>query len=163
MSDHSSQPLRYFTYWGHMRTTTRLGSRTVVLIAAMLAAIPFLTTPTAAATSQAETAYLTRPFNAEYGNTYTRGQVTFYNRSVLVAGQHKAVGSSGCRYTLARALTASGVLLGTKRTPSIVCDSFADFSFTMPADVPGGAARVDVSLVHAGTNRILKTATVWRL
>ena len=145
-----------------MSRPIRLRSRAIVLFTAIAAAIPFLMIPAAAATARAEAAHPVKPFNAEYGNTYSRGQVTFYNRSVSVDGEHKAVGSSGCRYTQAKTFTASGVLLGTGTSTS-VCDSSEDFSFPVTADVPGGASRVDVYLKHLGTGQILDTVTVWRL
>ena len=145
-----------------MSRPTRLRSRTYVLLTAMAAVIPFLTAPTAAATSQAEAAYITRYFNAEYGNTYSRGQVTFYNRSVLVDGQHKSVSSSSCRYTVATSFTASGTILG-RDSAHRVCNRSEAYSFTLPADVAGGADRVDVSLVHYETGEVLDTDTIWRI
>lgn len=86
-------------------------------------------------------------FNIPYGQTYTKGTVTFSNRNVLVSGEQKAVSSSGCRYTYAETYDASGHRLGSNRS-KITCGMSESFSFGVPADVAGGAAFVEVWLMY---------------
>lgn len=57
----------------------------------------------------AETAYPSHPFTLTYGNTYTTGTVTFYNRVVRVSGTHRALSSSGCRWTMKPARTRPAI------------------------------------------------------
>lgn len=64
-------------------------------------------------------------FKIPYGQTYTIGTATFSNRNVLIAGEQKAVSSSGCRYTYAEAYDASGNLLGSNRS-QITCNGSED-------------------------------------
>ena len=97
-------------------------------------------TPSAAAAT-------TEPFRLEYGNTYTDGTVTFYNRNVGVVGEQKAQSTSGCRYTEVESYSASGTHLGTNRS-QITCSGSANYNFTVPANVVGGAAFVHVFLVY---------------
>jgi hypothetical protein len=92
-------------------------------------------------------AYPVTHFSLPYGNTYTTGAVTFYNRSVSVDGEQKAVSSSGCRYTYAETHDATGNLLGSNRS-QITCGGSEKYSFGIPADVAGGAAFVEVWLVY---------------
>jgi hypothetical protein len=86
-------------------------------------------------------------FKIPYGQTYTIGTATFSNRNVLIAGEQKAVSSSGCRYTYAEAYDASGHILGKNRS-KITCNGSENYSFGVPADVAGGAAFVEVWLMY---------------
>ncbi|MET9735435.1 hypothetical protein ABZZ79_33825 [Streptomyces sp. NPDC006458] len=62
-----------------MRTRLAAALCGVVLTAGTLLSAP-------AASAQA-TAYPTSPFDVTVGNTYTRGTITWYNRSVTVTGE----------------------------------------------------------------------------
>lgn len=121
-----------------MRIKTGIG-----LVAASLCAGWLLTPGTAAA--QAET-YPSGPFNAPYGASYTTGTATFYNRSVGLVGEQKAVASSGCRATVANAYDSHNNPLGSSGTP-FVCGRSEKFTLTAAAEVVGGAAWVGVCLV----------------
>ncbi|MET9661706.1 hypothetical protein [Streptomyces sp. NPDC006510] len=85
-------------------------------------------------------------FDVTVGNTYTRGTITWHNRSVTVAGEQKSVSSSSCRGTTAFTLDAANKQLGLNYT-SRTCGASETFTpFTVPADVPGGAAVVRICL-----------------
>lgn len=135
-----------------MRHSVRHSVRLSVLAVAAAAAVAlpsaFLAPPaTAAPPTAAVPASSSSPFDVTYGATYTRGTLTWNNRSVGVSGTHRAVNSSGCRETHVFTYTAKGALLGS-RTSSRVCGRSAPFKFTVPADVRGGAAKVKVCLVR---------------
>jgi len=98
------------------------------------------------APSQAAAApYPVTPFNVPYGNTYTTGTVTFYNRQATVVGEQKAVATSGCRYTVGTAYTLDNRPLGTNRS-QVTCNGSERYQFNVPANVAGGAAYVEVDL-----------------
>ncbi|MGQ4382548.1 hypothetical protein [Streptomyces sp. SAS_270] len=85
------------------------------------------------------------------GNTWTTGTITWYNRSVVVTGTHKSVSAAGpeyCRRTWAYTYNAAGEKLGSAGSASsdTACGTSKNFSFQVPADVPGGAALVRVCL-----------------
>jgi hypothetical protein len=109
------------------------------------AAVTFVVVGPAAA--GATTAANPGHFSIPYGQTYTTGTVTFSNRNVLVAGEQKAVSSSGCRYTYAEAYDASGNILGSNRS-QITCGGSETYSFGVPANVVGGASFVEVWLMY---------------
>ncbi|MEV7416054.1 hypothetical protein [Streptomyces sp. NPDC089919] len=88
----------------------------------------------------------TTTFDVTYGNTYTRGTITWHNRSVSVAGVQKSVSSSSCRGTTAFTLDARNKKLALAFT-SRTCGTSEKFpAFVVPADVPGGAAVVRICL-----------------
>ncbi|MEU2114556.1 hypothetical protein ABZ567_02615 [Streptomyces sp. NPDC016459] len=91
-------------------------------------------------------AYPTSAFEVVVGNTYTKGIITWYNRSVHVAGEHKSVDPASCRGTTAYTLDSADRQLGKNVSPYLVCGLSRTFSFDVPADVPGGAAVVRVCL-----------------
>jgi hypothetical protein len=107
--------------------------------------------------ASAQTAdYPVSNFDVTFGNTYTRGTVTWYNRSVTVAGEHKSVDTASCRGTTAFTLDTNDKQLGVGASPNLVCGASEKFSFTVPADVPGGAAVVRVCLDDGYTYLLCK-------
>ncbi|WP_030355957.1 hypothetical protein [Streptomyces scopuliridis] len=123
-------------------------------LAAVLSAVA-LTTGTLlgapAATAQTS-AYPTSEFDVTFGNTYTRGTITWYNRSVTVAGEHKSVDPASCRGTTAFTLDSAGNELRKDYSLYNVCGKSDTFSIPVDADVPGGAAFVRVCLDDGATN-----------
>ncbi|WP_046503325.1 hypothetical protein [Streptomyces odonnellii] len=85
-------------------------------------------------------------FDVTLGNTYTSGTITWYNRSVVVAGEHKSVDPANCRGTTAFTLDSGDNQLGREYSLYSVCGASDTFSMTVSADVPGGAAVVRVCL-----------------
>ncbi|MEV8394451.1 MULTISPECIES: hypothetical protein [unclassified Streptomyces] len=118
-----------------------------VLSAAALTAGTLLAAPAAHAQTAADPV---STFRVASGNTYTAGTLTWHARSVTVAGEHKSVSNAGlpfCRATWAYTLNSAGGELGQNGSlDSVVCGVSGNFSFTVPADVPGGAAFVRVCL-----------------
>ncbi|MFI8423428.1 hypothetical protein [Streptomyces sp. NPDC085479] len=85
-------------------------------------------------------------FDVTYGNTYTRGTITWHNRSVTVAGEQKSVSSTSCRGTTAFTLDSHDKKLALAFT-SRTCGISERFDpFVVSADVPGGAAVVRICL-----------------
>jgi hypothetical protein len=125
-----------------MRKQVTVALGTFALAAGMLVALP--------GAAQAA-AYPTSEFDITYGNTYTRGTLYWYNRSVQLVGEHKSVSLGACRLTSADTLTTSGHL-ATEWTGT-VCNGSADFELTVPAEVIGGAAYVDICL-ESSTSRL---------
>ncbi|MGW3698718.1 hypothetical protein ACWECR_39445 [Streptomyces sp. NPDC005056] len=122
-----------------MRTHLAAAFSAVTLTTGML-----LTAPTASAQPAA---YPTTPFNVAVTNTYTTGTLTWYGRSVLVEGVHKSADQENCRGTTAFTLDAGNGQLGVGYSNTRSCaGEVVPFSFTVPADVPGGAAVVRVCL-----------------
>ncbi|MFJ8664079.1 hypothetical protein [Streptomyces sp. NPDC093795] len=115
---------------------------TVALTASMLVSAPLAS----ASTSD----YPVKSFEVVVGNTYTKGTITWYNRAVRVAGEHKAVAS--CRGTTAYTLDSAGRQLSMGMSPFAVCNGDSQkFSFDVPADVAGGAPVVRVCLDNGAT------------
>jgi len=104
----------------------------------------------------AHAAYPTSSFSETWGQTYTRGTLTWYNRNVGVAGTER-VTAGNCRGTSAYAFTSwdsllgSGITLPACREPGWPTGN-VDFSFAIPANIAGGAAYVRVCL-YADTYR----------
>ena len=106
--------------------------------------------------------YPTKQFRVEYGNTYSDGYLTFYNRSVGVTGEQKSVSTtpSGCRYTHAEAFNSSGGKIG-EGDSQVTCGRSEKFTIKpFPADVAGGAAYVRVWLVSYEYSDYLDEARV---
>ncbi|MGX1885797.1 hypothetical protein [Streptomyces sp. NPDC055287] len=97
-----------------------------------------------AATAQAS-AYPTSTFDVTLGNTYTRGTITWYARSVTVTGEHKSVDGFSCRGTSVFTLNNANVELDRNYSAN-VCGTSAKFTVPVEADVPGGAAVVRICL-----------------
>ncbi|MFI6338726.1 hypothetical protein [Streptomyces sp. NPDC050535] len=88
-------------------------------------------------------------FDITVGNTYTKGLITWYDRQVVVIGEHKSVSAASvesCRATRAYTLDTHDGQLGDGLSDNIVCAASASFHFDVPANVPGGAAVVRVCL-----------------
>jgi hypothetical protein len=109
--------------------------------ACLLASGGLLAAPPASAAT-----YPTTDFDVTYGQTYTRGVITWYGRSVMVAGEHKSVDVNSCRGTTAFTLDSNNRQMGVGASVGNVCGYSDTFSFTVPADAPGGAAVVRVCL-----------------
>ncbi|MET8682230.1 hypothetical protein ABZW18_32845 [Streptomyces sp. NPDC004647] len=118
------------------------GLGTMALTAGMLLALPGATAHAAA--------YPTSSFNVSYGQTYTKGTLTWYNQSVNVSGGNNSVSSSACRATWARTF-AGGEQLGGDGGGH-VCNGNKTFSFTVQAQVAGGASAVEVCLEDGSWN-----------
>ncbi|MGR4880499.1 hypothetical protein ACIPUC_13820 [Streptomyces sp. LARHCF249] len=127
-----------------MKTHLAAALGSVVLTAGALLGAPAAGAQTAA--------YPTTDFDVTVGNTWTKGTITWYNRSVVVTGTHKSVSSAGpayCRRTWAYTYNAADtVKLGSAGSDSsdTACGTSKNFSFAVPADVPGGAGLVRVCL-----------------
>ncbi|HEV7976067.1 hypothetical protein, partial [Amycolatopsis sp.] len=94
-------------------------------------------------------------FNLTYGGAYYRGTVEFYNRSVLVTGELRGLGTKGCRVGKATAIrNASGGILDVGTT-SAVCNGPVTREIPLTADVAGGAGLVLVALTLTGGEPIL--------
>ncbi|MEU6261104.1 hypothetical protein [Streptomyces sp. NPDC047043] len=96
--------------------------------------------PSAAAADRAS-------FDLTVGATYFRGTIDFYNRSVSVDGVLRGL-TTGCRRGAAWANDASGKVLDHRST-SLVCNGAVSRQIPLTADVPGGAAIVEVDLLDA--------------
>ncbi|MGW7363118.1 hypothetical protein ACWGI8_06745 [Streptomyces sp. NPDC054841] len=86
--------------------------------------------------------YPTSQYAVPYGQTYTKGTLTWYNRSVQLTGEQKSVSTSSCRLTYVAAYRSDGGPNYTRlseRTTKPVCGKSIDISVTVPADVVGGA------------------------
>ncbi|MEV6823989.1 hypothetical protein [Amycolatopsis sp. NPDC051102] len=117
-------------------TTRKIGAAAAVVAAA--AGMVFAAQP-------ANAAYPTSTFDITYGASYYRGTVTWYNRSVGVAGTFKA---TGCRRVYASAW--AGSVRTDYRSTSTHCDSTTSTSFSLTADVVGGADVVDLWMTDGG-------------
>ena len=125
-----------------MRTRLAAGLCGVALTAGTLLSAP-------AASAQAS-AYPTTTFDVTVGNTYTRGTITWYDRSVTVTGEDKSVDGFSCRGTTAFTLNSARDQLDYNFSAS-VCGMSAPFTIPVEADVPGGAAVVRICLDDGGT------------
>ncbi|MDD9381264.1 hypothetical protein M8Z33_32360 [Streptomyces sp. ZAF1911] len=113
----------------------------------VLTAVTLLGAP--AADAQTTTTYPTSDFNINFGATWTRGTVTWYNRSVRVIGQHRSAVSDSavtCRTTWAYSLQGNRAVIGQGGGSPTACGTIASYDFVVPADQPGGAAYVRVCL-----------------
>ncbi|MDT7843312.1 hypothetical protein [Streptomyces justiciae] len=128
-----------------MQTHLAAALGSVVLTAGTLLAAP-------AAGAQASAYPTTAYAPVTVGNTWTKGTITWYNRSVAVVGTHKSVSAAGpayCRRTWAYTYDANGARLGSAGSVAAdtACGTTKNFSsFVVPADVVGGAAFVRVCL-----------------
>jgi hypothetical protein len=84
--------------------------------------------------------------------TYFRGTVNFYNRSASVDGLLRGL-STGCRRGVATAVDSAGNVLD-RRSTSLVCSGVVERSIPLVADVPGGAAFVEVAIADADGNNL---------
>ena len=125
----------------------------VGLTAPAATAAPSGLAESAAAAARAA-AYPTNAFDATYGATYARGTLIWQNRSVGVSGNQRALTASGCRKTFVYTYDSNVKELGV-RSSSAVCNGVAPLSFSVPADVAGGAAFTTVCLTD-GAGAALK-------
>ncbi|WP_416875133.1 helix-turn-helix domain-containing protein [Kitasatospora sp. SC0581] len=95
-------------------------------------------------------AFPTTDFDIIYGNTSTKGTLTWYNRSVGLSGQGKSEDSADCRDTTATSYSASGSELGSIHT-GVVCGASENYNAAIPADVAGGASTVRICLDDGAT------------
>jgi hypothetical protein len=72
------------------------------------------------------------------------GTATFYNRSVVVSGQYKKPADYPAGY-LGGDSYANTTKLGSGTSASTASETMVPFSFTIPADVPGGANSIQLS------------------
>jgi len=79
--------------------------------------------------------------NLSYYNTSFVGSVNWFNRSVRVDGQLRALPGS-CRRVYVVTMNSGGRILGDQST-SLQC-GVSEQHITVPADVPGGATYVQV-------------------
>lgn len=119
--------------------------RTILTSALAVAAAGALLAGVPAVGAQAAS-YPVSKFNVTVGNTYTRGTITWYSRSVTVSGVEKSVDVNGCRGTTAFTLNSKNQQLVKRRSNVIPCGTSSPFSFNVPANIPGGAAVVRVCL-----------------
>ncbi|MFI1760843.1 hypothetical protein ACH41H_02025 [Streptomyces sp. NPDC020800] len=91
----------------------------------------------------------TSSYAVPYGQTYTKGTLTWYNRSVQLTGEQKSVSTSSCRLTYIAAYRSDGGPHYTRlseRTTKPVCGKSIGISVAVPADVVGGADYVYICL-----------------
>ncbi|MYW06168.1 hypothetical protein [Streptomyces sp. SID3343] len=88
------------------------------------------------------------PYVAQYGNSYVKGNLIWYNQSVQVGGQLRA--ASGCRDVVYTAYVNDTI---KDRQVRSTCNGTVGHGFTLSAPVPGGATSVFVDLYENGTLR----------
>ncbi|WP_147268183.1 hypothetical protein [Spongiactinospora rosea] len=84
-------------------------------------------------------------YNVRYGNSYVKGSLIWYNRSVKVSGALKA--ASGCRDVVYTAFTGGTIRARETRG---ACNRTRTHGFTMVVNLRGGAKRVYVDLYENG-------------
>ena len=114
-----------------------------MIVAAAAAVLTFVSAPPVAAAAPASVdAYPTSDFYIEgYDGSYFSGTVTWYNRSVGVAGIYNAV---GCTRVYMAALDGRRVL--DERSTSLHCNKVTLENIPLSANVPGGADRVYIDI-----------------
>lgn len=130
-----------------MRSHIRALKKATTIATAVMAAAGFAvaTAPSAAADDRAS-------FNLQVKATYFQGTIDFYNRSVVVRGMLRGL-STGCRRGAAWAFDSAGKELSYSNTTA-VCTGAVSKTINLVADVPGGAARVEVDLNEGNGYRI---------
>ncbi|PKW00033.1 hypothetical protein ATK30_0104 [Amycolatopsis echigonensis] len=126
---------------------------------AMLCAVATLAGLVIAAPQSGAAAYPTNNFDVTFGASYTRGTITWYDRSVRLTGTMRSLASSGCRRTIGFTYNAdASKQLGEHGTSSQCGDAIKALPpIDVPADVPGGAGFVTVCLTD-GDGVVLGTA-----
>ncbi|MFJ2162833.1 hypothetical protein [Streptomyces sp. NPDC087856] len=118
-----------------MPTPLAAALSTAALTAGMLLGAPAAGAHTAA--------YPTSSFDVTYGNTYTRGTITWYNRQVVVSGEHKSVSATSCRGTTAFGVDSKNHDVAVNFSDHGVCGASASFSFSVTFYVAGvGVVRI---------------------
>lgn len=97
--------------------------------------------------------YPKQGFHVAYGNSYTTGITTWYNRSLAVEGEIRAT-AGNCRWVEVRTYKSNGALLASDGGPLFglcnydITTKGAWFWYSqIPADVPGGAAYINICLM----------------
>ncbi|MEU6715792.1 hypothetical protein ABZ897_30370 [Nonomuraea sp. NPDC046802] len=93
-------------------------------------------------------AYPRTYYSVQYGNSYVKGNLIWYNQSIEVGGSLRA--ASGCRSAVYTVYGGSTILSRATRT---VCEDTVGHGFTLPAKVRGGATEVVVDLYENGARR----------
>ncbi|WP_326692539.1 MULTISPECIES: hypothetical protein [unclassified Streptomyces] len=137
-------------------------TRLVTALAATAISTTLLTAPAAHAQTQAASIH----YRLEYGNTWSDGTITFYNRAVTIAGVHRSVSAANVaafRNTEGETRDAAGKWMEANGNPLSQEASAAtkSFRFSIPANAPGGAAKVRVCLTD-GYHKRLKCQLVSR-
>ncbi|MFC9424570.1 hypothetical protein [Streptomyces sp. NPDC056987] len=127
-----------------MRTQIAAGLGVTVLAAGMLLAPPGAAAQGVVPTA-APAAAPTSSFDISDATTYTRGVLTWNDRSVGVSGEHSSSSADDCRATWVYTFDTARNRLGS-RGIGFVCDRTAPYDFTVPADAEGGADMVMVCL-----------------
>ncbi|MFB4290067.1 hypothetical protein ACBI99_20670 [Nonomuraea sp. ATR24] len=118
-------------------------------IARALLAIGTAAVLTAGATTAARAAdYPQTRYDVQYGNSYVKGNLIWYNRSVRVGGELRA--ASGCRDVVYTAYVNDTIVSREVRS---ACNGTVGHGFTLEADVRGGATAVFVDLWENGQLR----------
>jgi hypothetical protein len=112
----------------------------LVTFLAALAVAGLVSVPTTASASESPT-YPVRSFNLSNGGLSAFGDVTFYNRTVVVQGSVSSYEMHlwGCGYVKVSWNGRTG-------WSTQACNGSTGFSIPLDADVPGGAGYVDVAL-----------------
>ncbi|WP_327548612.1 hypothetical protein [Amycolatopsis sp.] len=100
-------------------------------------------------------ASVSRPFTVKYGASIYKGTVNFSARNVTITGTLHAV---GCRYVKAEAYVGvdTNPPLGRNQSP-YYCNTNVPITLPVPANKPGGADNVDISLSADADNGYLTT------
>lgn len=122
---------------------------------------------TASLTGAAHAAsYPTSTYNITYGNTYTKGTVTWYNRSVSFSGSDKSVSLQACRATWGGTYESNGTQLGgSSGDDGGTCNTSNSYYFTVSANVAGGASYVVIDLTTwngGGKGTVLASERLYR-
>ncbi|RSM78100.1 hypothetical protein DL991_18630 [Amycolatopsis sp. WAC 01375] len=121
--------------------TRRRRRRTAAAAGVAAVGLVFASAPAATAAP----ASVVRDFYVDYGASYASGTATFTNRSVILDGTLHAVGCGRVIYGDAYAGPNDSDYLGSgSSTPR--CDGNWPFHVPVPADKPGGADRVLITL-----------------
>ncbi|MDF5756620.1 hypothetical protein [Spongiactinospora sp. TRM90649] len=121
----------------------------MLLVGSCLMLLAVLAAPSAA-TAQSH-GYPQTAYNVQYGNSYVKGNLIWYNRSVQVGGELRA--ASGCRDVVYTVYPPAGNNTILSREERSACNGTVGHGFTMSANVPGGAGRVYVDLYENGVLR----------
>ncbi|WP_345365950.1 hypothetical protein [Actinoallomurus liliacearum] len=112
-----------------MRIKLATALSTAILATGMLSSAP----------AASAASYPVSTFDVTLGNTYTRGTITWYNRSVTLTGEHKSVDQNYCRGTTAFALDAEGHEMDRQYSyvDDNACGTSKSFSFSLVVSSPG--------------------------
>lgn len=120
-------------------TATVGAGRTMKRATAALAALAVASSMALAGAPSAAAAEDPAHVSLSYYETYFVGKVNWFNRSVRVDGQLRAL-SGSCRRVYVQTFNSAHVQLGAQST-SLQCGT-SEQHITVPADVPGGASFV---------------------